>query len=249
MNHSQIAKRQSRILIVSVAVVAVFASVLILLTALSGKDRREEDPPLSQNSGSVSTVDPGTDTPRVYPEDTTAPAVTDKPTGGEIPEDTADTDAAAANTPADVLPDFISPVSGVIAKSHSVEVPVYSLTMDDYRTHNGVDIAAEAGTAVRAAAAGTVKEIWDDPMMGKCLSITHSGGAVSIYKNLAAEIPSAITAGAAVEAGTVIGAVGESALIETAESPHLHFELQINGIDADPADFMLFGTTDVSFED
>lgn len=247
MNHSQIAKRQSRILIVSVAVVAVFATVLILLTALGGKDQRE-DPPLSHSSGSI-TADPGTDTPRVYPEDTTLPAVTDKPAGADLPEDTADTDAAAVHNPADVLPDFLSPVSGVIAKSHSVDVPVYSLTMDDYRTHSGVDIAAKAGTTVRAAAAGTVKEIWDDPMMGKCLSITHSGGAVTIYKNLAAEIPAAVTAGATVEAGTVIGAVGESALIETAEEPHLHFELQINGTEANPADFMLFGTTDVAFED
>ena len=247
MNHTQIAKRQSRILIVSVAAVAVFATVLILLTALGGKDQRV-DPPLSQSSGTL-TADRGTDTPRVYPEDTTVPSVTDKPAGADINENTDDTDTAAVHSPVEVLPDFLSPVSGVIAKSHSVEIPVYSLTMDDYRTHSGVDIAAEAGTSVRAAAAGTVKEIWDDPMMGKCLSITHKGGAVSIYKNLAAEIPAGIEAGTEVEAGTVIGAVGESALIETAEEPHLHFELRINGTEANPADFMLFGTKDVSFED
>lgn len=247
MNRSQIAKKQSRILIVSVAFVAVIATVLILLTAFSGK-KQSEVPPLSHGT-TVPAVTSDAETPRAYPRDTTVPAVTDKPASGAIPDDTADTDAAAVHNPADILPDFLSPVSGVIAKSHSVEVPVYSLTMNDYRTHSGVDIAAEAGTSVRASAAGTVREIWDDPMMGKCISITHNGGAVSIYKNLSPEIPADIVPGSAVEAGAVIGTVGESALIETAEEPHLHFELQINGIAANPSDFMLFGTQDVSFED
>jgi len=85
-------------------------------------------------------------------------------------------------------------------------------------------------------------------MMGKCIRITHPGGAVSIYKNLAPELPTEITTGAAVQAGAVIGSVGESALVELAEAPHLHYELLIDGVPADPADFMLIGTEDTAYE-
>lgn len=249
MNNSTDAKKQSRVLIVSVAVVAVFATVMILLTALTGRENKDTEPPLV-TGGAVTTAAPdsASDRPSVFPKDTKPADTADKPTDAPVSDDPENPDVAAGSTPEDILPDFIAPVSGALAKAHSTEVPVYSLTMDDYRTHTGVDIAAEIGTPVRAAASGTVTEVWDDPMMGKCLRIEHAGGAVSIYKNLAPEIPAGIAAGAAVSTGAVIGAVGESALIETAESAHLHYELYVDGISVNPADFMLIGTADTVYE-
>ena len=136
----------------------------------------------------------------------------------------------------------------MISKSHTVDVPVYSLTMNDYRTHAGVDIVSTAGAAVCAAADGTIGEIWEEPMMGTCLSIEHTGGARSIYKNLSPQLPETVVAGATVRAGEKIASVGESALMEVAESPHLHYELEVDGVSVNPADYMLIGSDDTGYE-
>ena len=245
MNKSTQTQKQNRILIAVVAFIAVFASVMILVTAMQGKNRGEEKPPVTIDSG---TGEVTSDTPsHAQPEETDAPD-TKKPEETEKTDAPADTDAAQVNTPEDALPDFIAPVSGTLSRPYSMEVPVYSLTMEDYRTHGGVDIASELGTTVRASAAGTVTDVWEDPMMGKCVRIAHAGSAVSTYKNLAPEIPNAICPGAAVGIGDVIGTVGESALIELADAPHLHYELTIDGVSVNPADFMLIGTADTAYE-
>ncbi len=250
MNNSTEAKKQTRILILSLAVVAVFATVMILITSLGGSRQSGEKPPVTMDSPAETALpkketDPSR--PGVYPETVNKQetAATSESTDALSP---ADEDTASVNAGENALPDFISPLTGVIAKNFSTEVPVYSLTMDDYRTHCGIDIAAELGVPVRAAAEGTVTEVWEDPMMGKCLRITHPGGAVSIYKNLAPEVPTEITTGAAVQAGDIIGSVGETALVELAEAPHLHYELLIDGVPANPADFMLIGGTDTAYE-
>ncbi len=243
MNNYPILNKKTRILVAAVAILSVFLSVIILFTALNGRDVKKGNPPLSTDGSTDKVTDKApADTGRVLPKDTERPPLTDKTT------EPADSVAASVTNPEDVLPTFMAPVTGAVIKSHTLEVPVYSLTMDDYRTHEGVDIAATAGAPVYAAADGTVTDVWDDPMMGKCLSLSHAGGAVSVYKNLAETLPEGILSGATVKAGSVIAAVGETALIETAESPHLHFELTVNGDPVDPTEFMLIGTKDTGFE-
>jgi len=251
MNNSTEAKKQTRVLILSLAVIAVFATVMILITSLGGNRPGGEKPPVTLNSAGETTKPASPkETALPRPDVTSETTLKTETTAAESTDalTPADGDTATVNAKEDALPDFISPITGVIAKGYSTEVPVYSLTMDDYRTHCGIDVAAELGAPVRAAAEGTVTEVWEDPMMGKCIRITHPGGAVSIYKNLAPELPTEITTGAAVQAGAVIGSVGESALVELAEAPHLHYELLIDGVPADPADFMLIGTEDTAYE-
>lgn len=247
MNNSTQTKKQTRILIASVALIAVFASVMILVTAMQGRNQGEEKPPLTIDSNTSSDTKED-DKPQIHPEDTDTSDTADTADDTKKTDLPDDTDAAQVNTPEDVLPDFIAPITGALSRAHSTDVPVYSLTMNDYRTHTGVDISSDVGTPVHAVADGTVKEVWDDPMMGKCVHIVHAGGAISIYKNLAPEIPETITAGAKVTAGDVIGTVGESALIELADAPHLHYELYVNGESVDPADFMLIGSSDTAYE-
>lgn len=149
----------------------------------------------------------------------------------------------------DELPTFTLPVNGAISFDYSDSIPVFSQTMGDYRTHLGVDISAGLGTDVVAVADGTVTNIWDDPFMGKCISIEHSGNAVSIYKNLAPEIGEWLEVGCPVNKGDVIGTVGESAMNEIAEEPHLHYELKVNDTHVDPKDHFTFPTVDTNFED
>lgn len=138
------------------------------------------------------------------------------------------------------LPVFSCPVDGEILKEYSMDVPVFSLTMEDYRTHDGIDIYAAQGSEVLAAADGTVREVWTDPMMGQCISVNHAGGAVTTYKNLSSEMPEGIEKGTAVSAGQVIGTVGDTALEEVAEESHLHFEMSVDGAPADPAEYITF---------
>jgi len=110
--------------------------------------------------------------------------------------------------------------------------------MNDYRTHTGIDIASTVGSAVFAAADGKIKEIWEDPLMGNCMSIEHKGGMLTVYKNLSPDLPAGIVAGVSVGEGEIIAAVGESAIIESADESHLHFEVFLNGNAVDPAEYI-----------
>jgi len=136
------------------------------------------------------------------------------------------------------LPTFSMPVSGgALAKSHDAEKQVFSNTMNDYRVHLGVDIEAAVNAPVYAAADGKVAEVWEDPLMGRCIAVTHGGDAVSIYKNLALEVAEGIEAGSEVKSGQLLAYVGESAMTELADEPHLHFELTVAGLQVDPLDY------------
>lgn len=106
--------------------------------------------------------------------------------------------------------EFIFPVEGEIIMEHSMDMPVYWKTLDQYMTHSGIDIASETGTAVQAFAGGTVTKIDEDDSMGVTVEINHGNGLISVYSNLAAD--GLIELGEVVPQGTVIGKVGQSSL-------------------------------------
>ena len=147
---------------------------------------------------------------------------------------------------------FIAPIAaGNVICAWSADVPVFSNTMEDYRVHVGTDIAAAAGTPVYAAADGTVESVVLDPMMGQSIILTHADGYKSVYRNLQTAIPDTIYAGAAVKAGDLIGKVGDTALVEIAEEPHLHFEIHKDGICENPMDYVAVTpiSADAEYED
>lgn len=141
---------------------------------------------------------------------------------------------------------FICPVSGSMIKDYSADIPVFSLTMEDYRVHCGVDISADAGTEVLAAANGTISKVEYDPMMGQTVEITHDGGYVTVYKNLQTKIAEGVEVGASVTAGDVIGYVGDTALVEISESPHLHIEMTKDGENINPLSKIKIDSVDSS---
>ena len=162
-----------------------------------------------------------------------------KPSDTEQPKnDSPDTEVV------DKLPTFVLPVGGKLSKSHDAELQVFSNTMQDYRVHLGLDICAEENSKVCAVADGTIAEIWEDDMMGQCVAIAHSGDAVSVYKNLSLTLPSGIETGARIKAGETIGYIGDTAMTELADEPHLHFEMTVAGIQVDPLDY--FGADSVA---
>ncbi len=172
-----------------------------------------------------------------------------KPAGVTDPDDTKKPNEQTPEKPNDqtqdtvVDPDalpgrFLLPVSGVLQEKHSTDAQVFSDTMGDYRTHVGIDIGTVAGANVSAMADGTVAQVWEDFYMGQCVAVAHGGDAYTIYKNLSAELPENVVVGAAVKAGDVIGTVGESAMIELADEPHLHVEMTVGGLQVDPMDYL-----------
>ena len=127
------------------------------------------------------------------------------------------------------------PVSGETVASYAMDCLRYNPTTRDWRVHNGVDIAAEAGTPVCAAADGVVYTTYEDEAMGTTVVIRHDGGYVTMYASLDADVT--VSAGDTVELGQTIGYVGASALLESAIGDHVHFCVTVDDTSMDPADF------------
>ena len=130
----------------------------------------------------------------------------------------------------------VSPVSGSTVAAYSMDALTYNQTTRDWRVHNGVDIAADAGTPVCAAADGTVYTVYEDDAMGTTVVISHGGGYATRYSSLDKEV--SVKAEDVVTAGQTIGKVANTALVENAVGDHLHFSVSCNGKTVDPVDFL-----------
>ena len=149
-----------------------------------------------------------------------------------MPEEAVDDTPVVAEAPRLV----VSPLNGQVLTAFAVDHLVYNETMDDWRVHDGVDIAAKPGTTVLAACSGTVLAVEDDPMMGTTVTIGHDGGYQTTYANL--QTRPTVEAGDTVSAGQIIGAVGTTAKAESGQSPHLHFSVSKDGDAVDPEKFL-----------
>lgn len=171
----------------------------------------------------------------VYNEEAVATAVEAYPVNAEesatAPEEESDTAAETQSAAG-----YTAPVSGAVLNDYSGEELVYSETMQDWRTHNGIDFAAEEGADVLAAADGTVEAITDNSMMGATVILLHGNGVRTIYSNLDSNLP--IDIGTNVTAGTAIGKIGSTAALEASEPPHLHFEMSLNEETVNPHDYL-----------
>jgi murein DD-endopeptidase MepM/ murein hydrolase activator NlpD len=129
-----------------------------------------------------------------------------------------------------------SPVEGETVAVYAMDSLSYNATTRDWRVHNGVDIAAEEGTKVCAAAEGTVYTVYEDETMGMTVVIRHADGYVTKYASLAQEV--SVKPGDTVELGQQLGCVGNTALLESAIGCHVHFSVTQNDEPVDPAQFL-----------
>ncbi len=203
-------EQPTKVKIIYCAVVAVLCITAVIIGIVSVASRKDDTPPVTEN-----------------------PPATDG-TGNETPEDekqpTEDEKKPEKLT-------MVSPVVGEVTKFHSTEIPVFSNTLNEWRVHTGLDIAADEGDGVYAAAAGEVTKVYTDPFLGKTVEITHDGGIVSVYSNLSST-DIAVSEGQTVESGAKIGVVGDSSLIELADEPHIHFEVKVGGVSVNPLDYI-----------
>ncbi len=130
--------------------------------------------------------------------------------------------------------EYFYPVNGEIIKNYSIDALVFSQTLNDYRVHSGVDFASEVGSAVHAYTDGEILNVYEDPMMGMTVAISHDYDLVSYYMNLDSTLPEGIVKGAKIKAGDVIGVLGSTALVEIGDDSHVHFELKVGGVTIDP---------------
>lgn len=130
----------------------------------------------------------------------------------------------------------VMPVNGEILQPFSNGELVKSETLGVWKTHDGVDIKADLGEQVKAMNKGKVTKIWEDALWGNCMTIDHGNGVIGHYYNLSKEMT--VSEGDQVNAGEVIGAVGDTAQAEVAELSHLHFGLKKNGEWIDPIEFI-----------
>ena len=129
-----------------------------------------------------------------------------------------------------------SPLEGEVVAVYAMDALSYNPTTRDWRTHNGIDLAAEAGTPVMAAADGTVYTVYEDDRLGHTVVIRHEDGYVTCYASLGEDV--AVAPGDQVTLGQKIGTVGNSALLETALGDHVHFSVTCNDQPVDPQEFL-----------
>ena len=132
-----------------------------------------------------------------------------------------------------------APVQGQTVMDYCMDCLGYNPTTRDWRTHDGMDIAAEAGSAVLAAADGTVYTVYEDETMGTTVVLRHDDGYVTTYASLDKTV--SVAPGDSVKLGQQIGCVGSTALLESAMAEHVHFSVTHNGDTVDPEDFLKLG--------
>ena len=179
----------------------------------------------SQQTMSTAAVTRQTEGAKV-PDATTAPG------HGELPT-TAPTEAVTVpRKPTQTA----APLEGQTVAEYAMECLSYNETTRDWRVHAGVDLAAEPGTPVTAAADGEVYTVYEDEQMGMTVVIRHDGGYTTKYASLAETV--SVCARDSVKMGDAIGTVGSTALMETALGDHVHFSVTKDDADMDPADFL-----------
>ncbi len=166
---------------------------------------------------------------------------TPSPSSPQTPRtDTAENPGANSDVPAasmETTPAVtVRPLTGESINAYSVEALAYNETTRDWRVHNGIDIAAETGSKVAAARDGIVSAVYEDKQLGTTVAVEHKDGFTTYYSNLSAEPP--VEVGQSLQAGEVLGTVGDSAVEEVALGGHLHFAVSQNGQPIDPNLFL-----------
>jgi len=131
-----------------------------------------------------------------------------------------------------LVPLYTMPVVGTVTNTFSGDELVKNKTMNDWRTHNGIDIECPEGTEVKAVYSGEILRAGVDPLLGNFVEQKLDTGYVVIYANLGPI--SGIKAGTRVSQGDVIGTVGNSSILENGEKPHLHIEVKSGDKYLDP---------------
>ncbi len=196
-----------------------------------GKSVEESKNEISNNTTNNTTLNTTKNTNKNISSDT------NKNTTTNTTKNTTKTNTTQTNSNADKEnkkeQEFQKPVEGEIIREYAKDNLIYSETLKEWTTHVGIDIKADKTTVVKASEAGTVKSIKNDPRYGLTIVIEHDNGFQTVYANLLTS--EFVVEGEKVEKGQSIGTVGNTAVFESADEPHLHFEILKDSIQVDPS--------------
>ncbi|MBP1564168.1 MAG: M23 family metallopeptidase [Oscillospiraceae bacterium] len=131
---------------------------------------------------------------------------------------------------------FSIPINGEIIQDFSGEELVKNQTTGAWQTHNGIDISGNIGDEVKAMAEGTVLDVFEDHLWGVVVVIDHGDGMTARYCGLNKGVT--VEKDAHVSKDEVIGALGNTADIESSMEVHLHFEIIRNDMYLNPIDII-----------
>ncbi len=98
--------------------------------------------------------------------------------------------------------------------------------------HLGVDIPGPIGVPILASGGGVVTRVEEDAVYGNVITLDHGSGVTSLYGHNDEVL---VSLGDSVFAGQPIARLGNTG---KSSAPHLHFEIQLDGVPVDPADFI-----------
>lgn len=127
------------------------------------------------------------------------------------------------------------PLTGEVIKEFTLENLLYFDAIGEWRVHKGLDIKPKDTLMIESAFKGTVEKVSKSELTGTEIIIDHGNNIKTLYNNLAS---SKVSVGDIVEKGQIIGNVGKCDSIESAEGPHLHFEIIVDGKNVNPLDYI-----------
>lgn len=127
---------------------------------------------------------------------------------------------------------FSKPIEGEIQKMYSIDKVIYSKTLSQWKTHDGLDISPTSSLDVKAVERGVVDDVYNDSFYGKTIVIEHISGYKTQYSNLDENVY--VKIGESVVKGQKIGKVGNTSVGEYLDDPHLHFMIFLNGKSVNP---------------
>jgi len=122
------------------------------------------------------------------------------------------------------------PVHGCMTSPFGVQRLLNGKPTGDY--HAGIDQRSPLGTPIHAVAGGVVKVVAEWNLHGRTVGIDHGQGLESMYLHMS---KTAVTEGAKVQKGDVIGYVGSTG---RSTGPHLHWSLYVNSVPVNPLDWV-----------
>ena len=192
---------------VIIAAVASYSAVTSILGNLRNENDTAQQPPI-----------------QVAPVETT-------PVNPPKIEDDEPEDQETSTDP--LVPVYSLPLEdGVVTNHYSDGELAKNETLNDWRTHNGIDIEAAEGADVKAIYSGEVVRAGFDALLGNVVELKLDTGYTVICANLGSVAD--IKAGDRISQNDIIGTVGNSSILENGQKPHLHLEIKSGDRYIDP---------------
>lgn len=149
------------------------------------------------------------------------------------PVETPDDSQQTQTVPMEMLCPLEAPE---VLKWYSDTELFYNATLKQWESHKGVDLTSPISTEVKSVLDGVVADCSYSYENGYCITINHADGLTTVYCSLANA--DGVKKGDSVSRGQKIGDISTTASKESEDGNHLHFQVQLNGQNVDPSNYL-----------